>query len=81
MRRLLALGAIAIVGSFAVPTAASANTCGAQVVDAGGAAYVAVDDPTTGVLSVWIYQESNGEPGLQRADDICPGEGGDTIIF
>lgn len=81
MRRLLALGAIAVVGSFVVPTAASANDCGATVVDAGGVAYVAVDDPSNGDISVWVYQESNGTPGLQRGDDVCAGDNADTIIF
>lgn len=23
------------------------------------------------LLSVWFYRESNGEPGLQRGDEIC----------
>lgn len=85
MRRLLALGAIAAVAAVAAPTSASASGCGTTVVDAGGAAYIVVDEaalPDT--VSVWIYQESNGTPGLQRSadgGDSCGGEGGDTVIF
>lgn len=33
------------------------------------------------LFSVWIYQESNGEPGLQRCEDpICP-TGCDLLVF
>ena len=43
--------------------------------------YLVVDSPTD--ASIWIYQESNGKPGLQRNDDYlttgCPTP--DTIIF
>lgn len=38
------------------------------------------------LFSVWVYQESNGEDGLQRHDqfDDCsgaPGPGPDTLLF
>lgn len=43
-----------------------------------GRYYVVVDectfDPTGGCLfSVWVYKETNGEPGLQRPSDDCDG--------
>jgi hypothetical protein len=53
---------------------------------AGGDLYVVNDN--CGVLdycvfSLWIYQEANGHPGLQRSDEVvssgCPE--GDTGIF
>lgn len=53
----------------------------------GGRYYVDANpcDPGTCLYDVWIYQESNGEDGLQRGDDVC-WDGGccgetDTIIF
>lgn len=48
--------------------------------------YVALDNFQLFTFwSVWIYEESNGLAGLQRADEVqwnenC-GHGGDTIIF
>lgn len=44
--------------------------------DFGGAAYMAVDDwPGEGyVWSLWIYAESNGEPGLQRGGESLLGD-------
>lgn len=42
------------------------------------------------LFSVWVYEESNGHPGLQRGDEICSDQGScdpcagtqsDTIIF
>ena len=57
-------------------------------VDAGGY-YVDYDCPTVDDLcgySIWIYEESNFIPGLQREDtvkdDTCHGMiSGDTVIF
>lgn len=41
---------------------------------------------STHMWSIWVYEESNGIPGLQRedevVDDTCHGQiRGDTIIF
>ena len=39
------------------------------------------------LFSVWIYQESNGQEGLQRGDETCTdddeccGQEADTIVF
>ena len=53
-----------------------------------GDRYIAWDFcvPISCDLSIWGYQESNGIPGLQRADesvdDTCNGQiAGDTLVF
>lgn len=56
----------------------------APEVDAAG--YYVDNDQGSDPWSIWVYQESNGQPGLQRrdevADDTCGHpELGDTIIF
>ena len=81
MKRLIAVSSVAVLAALTFVSPATANTCGATVVEVPGTAYVAVDDPT--LASVWVYQESNGEAGLQRDDSICPsdGGGGDTVIL
>lgn len=43
-------------------------------------------DPQCWIYSAWIYQESNGQSGLQRLDDVeddtCYGMiPGDTIVY
>lgn len=67
MRRKLALLAAGLV---AVGTIGIAS---ADVIDAGGAAYVDTSDN-----SVW--QETNGEAGLQRSDDGDANDVDDTRI-
>lgn len=42
--------------------------------------------PGCGLFSLWVYQESNGHPGLQRGDEVyddtCHGMvEADTIVF
>jgi hypothetical protein len=51
-----------------------------------GTYYVQNDLCQPGCLfSVWVYEESNGEPGLQRGDALCNDDGtccdSDTIWF
>ncbi|HVE93441.1 MAG TPA: hypothetical protein VNB24_00870 [Acidimicrobiales bacterium] len=83
MKRLIAVSGVAVMAalSFAVSPAAADHACDSTVVDGAGVAYVVVDNPENAHGGVWIYEESNGEAGLQRADDSCTGDGGDTIIF
>ena len=54
------------------------------------AMYYVVSDPCEppGCLwSLWVYEETNGQIGLQRPDEICLDDGrccgsdGDTLIF
>lgn len=50
-----------------------------------GTFYVVNEQCQPGCLfSIWVYQESNGHPGLQRchwADECCDGVEQDTIVF
>jgi hypothetical protein len=86
MRRVI-LAAAAIAAVLPFNSAMADHACASTVVDVAGTAYVVVDDPNEingGHGSIWIYQESNGNAGLQRNDDSCrDDEGGsyDTIIF
>lgn len=86
--------AICLVFAFAiVPTSTFADhessdceiTTSEPDVEAGGIAIFVDYIEPSGAYSVWIYQESNGIDGIQRADsvgedELC-GHGGDTIIF
>ena len=92
MRRTLLLGAgAALALSSLLPGAALAADCNGTVtqIDApdGSTFYVDDRDITTG--GIWVYQESNGEAGLQSGGtnaigdvDSCAGEGtADTLIL
>ena len=80
MRRFIV--AVALAAAVAPFTPASADhACDSTVVDAAGAAYVVVDNPDNPHGGVWVYQESNGQAGLQRDDDSCAGQNGDTVIL
>lgn len=43
------------------------------------------NDAGSDFISIWVYEESNGQSGLQRQDEVvdntCGHGGGDTIIF
>lgn len=60
---------------------------GATFVGAGGFYVVNDGAPLLNdwIFSIWIYQEGNGEPGLQRVSETCdessPGNEGDTGCF
>lgn len=48
--------------------------------DAPYADFDALRDP---VFSIWLYEETNGQPGLQRNDDVCHDSGdgpGDAFL-
>lgn len=84
MKRLIAVSGVAVMAalSFAVSPAAADHACDSTTIDGGGVAYVVVDNPENAHGGVWIYEESNGEAGLQRDDASCTtGTGGDTVIF
>lgn len=68
--------------------AAASTDDGALLVAAEG--YYVVSDGTiltsSYLFSVWTYQESNGEPGVQRGDEACDDTNGgesepDTFCF
>ena len=85
MRVLLSL---ALVLALTIPAGAAhcvTYSTSAAEVDAGGI-YVDNDFCYYCLFSIWIYSESNGIPGLQRADEVvddtCHGMiAGDTVIF
>jgi hypothetical protein len=74
-----------LAAALAIPGPALADTCPADpyaylIEDTtgrlGGDLYVVNDlcqtDPVNPcVFSVWVYQETNGHPGLQRGDEVC----------
>lgn len=81
-----------LAGMLLVAATAAAETCQqettATLETPAGTFYVVNDlcQPDC-LFSIWIYQESNGEPGLQRCEEIydeddctCPVES-DTILF
>ena len=63
-------------------TAVYAGANGVYVVSDGAPAYI---DPADGVVlnpwlfSVWVYQEANGVPGMQRSDEVCDETNGGEI--
>lgn len=75
--KTLSAAALAIVGLWIAPAigAEGVDCASYQLVDAGGAAYVAIDEVAGEkyLISAWVYAESNGEPGLQR--------GGSTLLL
>jgi predicted nucleotide-binding protein (sugar kinase/HSP70/actin superfamily) len=81
--------ALAALVAVAMAFPAAAEECyntSAPEVDAGG--YYVDNDacfPDTCTYSIWIYQESNDIPGLQRGDEVVDDTNGcidsDTIIF
>lgn len=81
MRRIIMAVAFAAALVPFSPASADHACDNSTVVDGAGTVYVVVDDLENEHGGVWIYEESNGEPGLQRNDDSCNGENGDTIIF
>ena len=88
MRRIgfLAGAAVMAAAGLLMPSGAQAYSCSNIVEEEVAGFYVLVGDDTN---SVWVYEESNGNPGLQRGgDDTCAtldAEGNpvtpDTIIF
>lgn len=80
MRRVIFAAAVAAALVPFSPASAD-HACDSTEVDPGVGVYVIVDDLENEHGSIWIYQESNGEAGLQRNDDSCNGENGDTVIF
>lgn len=56
------------------------HVCNLELYEVAGAAYVASDQRLFGIggeggpFSVWIYVESNGEPGLQRGGTTMLGD-------
>lgn len=88
--------AMLVISLFSLLVGASASPCQMGVsnpeVDTGPESdprfYVDVDPSGVDgpILSLWVYQESNGAPGLQRddevVDDTCGGAfPGDTPVF
>jgi hypothetical protein len=76
--------AVAMVAATLPLAVASADhVCDSTVVDVAGLYYVVADVPPTGHGSIWIYEESNGDPGLQRNDGSCEtgNERPDTVVF
>lgn len=80
----------AVALALLAPAAASGCEPGATRPDVdAGVVYVDQDgacDPECGPYTIWIYAESNGIPGLQRADDrrddTCGGAiEADTVVF
>lgn len=94
MRRALTLALAALV-AYASTGVADHPECPDEsdvTVGTPAGTYYVVNDlcqlEGTCLFSVWIYQESNGHPGLQRGGDVCyetcdpcPGVESDTIIF
>lgn len=79
---------LAAVLGIAMPIGAehcTTYTSAQPEVDAAG--YYVDNDPCFGcIFSIWIYQESNGIPGLQRGDEVyddtCHGMvSPDTIVM
>lgn len=67
MKRLaaLAMAALAPITVAMTPGHAAPSRCSGALVEAGGF-YVVVESSDSNPLDLWIYQESNGIPGLQR---------------
>ncbi|MHB8606565.1 MAG: hypothetical protein ACYDCK_15085 [Thermoplasmatota archaeon] len=59
------LAAMTALPLLATVSSAADDACGATVTSLNGAAYIAYDGAVTDG-SVWIYIESNNQPGLQR---------------
>ncbi len=74
MNKLMLALTVFVLSTAAPATAAECAT--SDAIEASGY-YIAIDDPTTGAISAWIYEESNGQAGLQR--DFAGGDeiGGD----
>lgn len=86
--RAVVFCAAAVVATLVAPVAAQADHCNGDVTQVdtpAGTFYVDNRDPTT--LDVWVYQESNGQEGLQSggagalSEDLCAHENPDTLIF
>ncbi|HVE94239.1 MAG TPA: hypothetical protein VNB24_04915 [Acidimicrobiales bacterium] len=82
MRRMLLAGAFAAGSLFVMGASPASAACGAPLVDTG-VVYVTDDEG-----GVWIYAESNGQPGLQRGGVTpigetapCGGENPDTVVI
>lgn len=94
LRPLVAFAIVFLLASFAeaghcltYSTTPPSLTCYDVPSPEAGGYYVDEDCCVIGcIFSIWIYQESNGIPGLQRddehVDDTCHGLiEGDTVIF
>ena len=92
MRTILVLAAAAAALAGLAPIANATDFCnGNGQVSQHGSAYVAVDAVLSHgyLFSIWIYQESNGEPWLQRGGvslqgdaDVCQdSENPDFLVF
>lgn len=91
MRRILPtllVGALLIAAS----TAAADDECvteeNATELDVGDRKFYFVNDncqPVIGtgdcLFSIWVFEESNGQPGLQRGGELGEHCNGDTIIL
>lgn len=73
MRRVLFAASALALTAVGVAAPATANPCGAGggtglgIIDVGGAGLVYIDDRDyVNGNGLWIYVESNGQPGLQR---------------
>lgn len=85
-----ALLPLAIAALILAPHAAAATYCdrppSEPEIDAQGV-YVDSEPCAAGdcIISVWIYEETNGVTGLQRDDfrhsDVCGDEVGDRLVF
>lgn len=85
--RLLILALSATLLLATVPASPGCTPSSTTPEVAAGGFYVVVDECFVGCMPlVWVYEESNGIAGLQRADEVhddtCGGEiPGDTIWF
>lgn len=84
---LISLSAPALAWHCEEPTTSPAEIDTCLAPRTPSCVYVDIDpcQPECGPL-IWVYQESNGVPGLQRGDEIvddtCHGEiEADTIVF
>lgn len=88
MRRLATVTIAAAAAISILPASpALANHCNGEVLDLGGVAYV--DNRGLDHGDVWVYVESNDNPGLQSGGsapdggyaDSCAHESPDTLIY
>lgn len=83
---LLAVAALGLVVGVADAEHTCPTTEPTATITAGDATFYVINDlcQPQCLFSVWIYQETNGIPGLQRCDELgasCSDCDGDTIIF
>lgn len=84
---LASSGAATHHSSWCTPSTSSPEVdVGVPNAELGSDRYYVDNDFGYDMWSIWIYKESNGQPGLQRQDEIVDDtcghpELGDTIIF